>query len=891
MKADEALLPAPMSSTNHKSEVSHSGQARDSGQSASQQAFDAITMGAFSAPSSAERVLRLQQWLAQSPPPEQVQLIYRELSHKDKGAARLLRERLDEIRHSKSQADKAQEWAQKAQALLDQPRMNLADALAWQRDAAKAGAPLSKEPLLDLKAQLAERVRATEELQHKVQVQREAAVLLAQRIEVLSTKSWAQAESSLTGLQVDVQGWQQDATSLAGDSWWGGMDHRFSAMLDDARAQLLQVWDAFLAAVAQAQAASQDVNEALPQVPVWAEELRAARMAAQAPAVQQAVDPEEKARAQTAVSDALTKLESEVSLGHGKASAGAANALRAALQANGHLIDARLDKRAQRVLAAERELESWQRWRADQLREELISQAMELTRTASGQTMGGRKLQEKLRTLREQWKGTDQGGVPNHGLWKKFDSACNQAHKLVEAWLSQRKEEAAAAAAQRQSLIDELRQWAALNRSALDEDWRGFSRVLQEFSERWRAGGHLDKKQFAQWHEQWKQALDEAAAPLKSLQQASVARRQGLIDEARALGEQANFQIQAVKALQQRWQAEAHVVPLDRRLEQKLWDAFRKPIDQAFERRQTERAKVDEAAGAHDKTVLAASKALQQANASGDAQQIKRAMDALQDALRGATGNDLSAKTGEQLSEARADLPQEPVPTEGHDQPQAPESAAPERSDGRTGKRLLVAMRGDDRPGNRVSASPAGHSDKARELRGRRDRANESRERGASRPVRAQAPRLGDAAFRAQRDALEHAQSALRRLAAHAHGEALAHLLDAWQRRDAGAMPSVQELGSGVNASARASWVRAIDGEAHSGDAQAMLRLEMAAEVPSPADFLSERRMLQLQLLTRRNEPLPAQTWLQDVGRVLAQQSDPVSARRLQNVLKVLLKP
>ena len=49
-------------------------------------------------------------------------------------------------------------------------------------------------------------------------------------------------------------------------------------------------------------------------------------------------------------------------------------------------------------------------------------------------------------------------------------------------------------------------------------------------------------------------------------------------------------------------------------------------------------------------------------------------------------------------------------------------------------------------------------------------------------------------------------------------------------------------------------------------------------------------RMLQLQLLTRRNDPAPAQTWGQDVARVLASGSDAANARRLQNVLKTLLR-
>ncbi|MFM7008759.1 MAG: hypothetical protein ACKO0Z_05420, partial [Betaproteobacteria bacterium] len=69
-----------------------------------------------------------------------------------------------------------------------------------------------------------------------------------------------------------------------------------------------------------------------------------------------------------------------------------------------------------------------------------------------------------------------------------------------------------------------------------------------------------------------------------------------------------------------------------------------------------------------------------------------------------------------------------------------------------------------------------------------------------------------------------------------------------------------------------------------------LLRLEMAAEAPTPAEFLGERRALQLQLLTRRNDPAPAQTWAQDVAQVLREPHHAAQARRLQAVLKVLLK-
>ena len=69
-----------------------------------------------------------------------------------------------------------------------------------------------------------------------------------------------------------------------------------------------------------------------------------------------------------------------------------------------------------------------------------------------------------------------------------------------------------------------------------------------------------------------------------------------------------------------------------------------------------------------------------------------------------------------------------------------------------------------------------------------------------------------------------------------------------------------------------------------------LLRLEIAADVPTPADQLSARRMYQLQLLTKRNEAAPTQTWGQDAAQVLASGFDATAARRLQNALKALLK-
>ena len=356
-------------------------------------------------------------------------------------------------------------------------------------------------------------------------------------------------------------------------------------------------------------------------------------------------------------------------------------------------------------------------------------------------------------------------------------------------------------------------------------------------------------------------------------------------------------------------------MPLERKQEQKLWEAFRQPIDEAFSRKSSEREKASTALNAHDQRVLEASQAVDAASASGDAQQIRSAMAALEAALRGQAeaaaapatpaaapavanaaptadtpalaADETLAVSGNMVDAAEAASVEAPAP--------APAAATPPKK--------IVAVRGDDRPGLK-KAEPAGR-DERRGPGGRDNRSGDSRgapawgnrdERGPRGGDRfdtreARGPRLGDAAFRAQRQAIEHAEAALRKLAAQAHGEVLTQLMSAWQQRDAAHLPNAQTLGGRVNTATRSAWANSLGQPAVGAvPGEALLRLEMAAEVPTPAEQLSERRMLQLQLLTRRNAASPAETWGEDVARVLGAGFDEAAARRLQNVLKALLK-
>lgn len=887
--------------------------------------LDALTGGAFSAATSGERAARLREWLASEPAAEKMQEVYKELSVKDKGAARPLREKLDELKRIRNQELIAEEWASKAQTLLAAERLNIADAMAWQRDAAKAGAPLSREPLAGLRNQLNERIKSIEDVQTRSQIHREAAVLLAQRIEILSTKSWRDAQLVQEGLASDVAQWQQQADVLATDPQWGNIDAKFPLQLDASRQQLVAVWEAFASALSLTAAAAADASAALPPVPVWADEIRTERgetlpqavVAGDKPArrgkPERLADPGARVVADRAVQDAADKVQQAVADGQGKNTPKAASDLRHALKEFGAHISKTVETQAHAALAAAGELEDWQRWRADQLREELVQRAEGLLERApaTGEQdapvaqprLGGRKMQDTLRKLREDWKQVDQGGPANHALWKRFDEACNEAHKVVEAWLEKTKAETEALKSQRVALIDEVKAWAAQH--VQSQDWKAMNRQLHAFSERWRQAGHLNEKLYEQLQAQWKEAIALAHGPLEAAQKASVEARKALIAEATELGQSVQLRVDAVKALQQRWQAEAQRVPLDRRQEQRLWDAFRKPIDEAFERKSAEREKAASTLSEVDRRVIEAAKAVEAANASGDAQRIREALAELDAATRGqqaaARAPAASAPAAAAPTANQAGASDNAATSEEGDA--ASSAGTSDAKPAVVARKPVVAVRGDDRPATRkaepVQTARHGKPGFGRdERRGPRDGERDFRSGRRDERVHAaddralRGPRLSTAAFHASRDAVEHAQQALRKLAAQAHGEVVTQVLTAWAARDGEQLPSAQQLGSRVSSATRSQWQQAVAASAAQSDAagEALLRLEMAAEVPTPASELDARRALQLKLLTRRNDPAPAQTWTQDIAQVLTAAHDEGAARRLQSVLKALLR-
>ena len=978
--------------------------------------LDALTGGAFHAPTSGERAARLREWLLTQPGEAELRTVANEMSLRDKGAARVVREKLEELRRLREQDSLVQTWAAKAEALLATQRLVLGDALAWQRDAAKAGAPLSREPLAGLKTALAERVKAIEDLQHRTQVQREAAVLLAQRIEILSTKPWPDAQAQREAIQSDVLAWHAQADGLTADPQWASVDPKFPPLVATSAQQLDAVWQAFDAALTSATRAAEDASLPLPGVPAWAEDIRARREGRAAPKAPEAkpaaVTPTvtgglDATRVRKYTADpAVINAEREALVREAEAlfkpapSGQAADAAVVAAPSEGS--PERVQEVApegseegaepnppQRVQESQSEspiasahdpAPTAPATSAEALSESESSPAPATTHEAEpapaspaaaaastnkaetppaeGEpAMPPRKMQEALRDLRERWRKVDRQAAPNPALWKRFDAACNRAHHWVDAWLKQLRAQSMANKSQRLALIEEVRAFA--QGPGQGPDWRAVTRQLHAFSQRWRESGHLSEKLYAELQPLWKEVIHAAHEPLEAAQKASIERRRALIAEAQALAEAPQLRIPEVKALQQRWQEEAHTIALDRRFEQKLWESFRQPIDQAFAQKPIQRgegadkrpprgaaARAGRPLSPYEQRVFDAIKALESANAGGDASAIKKAQSHLEWVLQGgepteaapnpAAGTAPAAAAqasapeaqegalppGEPPANAGADTPSEPPsdtppvhadataneaaavndsdtsPTDSSPAPDAAptEPVAPAPAAAKAAPRPVVAVRGDDRPGAKRPVETRPNARPGKGGKDSRDNRPVPRGRDAHRPPREGAepprPRLSDEVFRALRQVQDQAQDSLRRLAAQAHGEVLTHLMQAWQTRDSAELPSAQALGKRLTPAQRAQWVDSLSASPSNAEAaaEALLRLEVAADLPTPAAHLSARRALQLQLLTRRGQPGPEESWASDTAKVLASAFTPAEAKRLQACLKVLLR-
>jgi hypothetical protein len=150
-------------------------------------------------------------------------------------------------------------------------------------------------------------------------------------------------------------------------------------------------------------------------------------------------------------------------------------------------------------------------------------------------------------------------------------------------------------------------------------------------------------------------------------------------------------------------------------------------------------------------------------------------------------------------------------------------------------------------------------------------------------------PRANPQLMQAQRKAHDAAHKKLHEIAQGKRGAAFDSLMKAWAARDAAQMPELSLLGLKLAKPQWQAWQQKLGAAASVKEADrdaALLKLEVAYEVDSPAEAQTARRMLQLSLLASRGRDALVSGWHEQVATVLGAPAEEAASARLMACLR-----
>ena len=246
-------------------------------------------------------------------------------------------------------------------------------------------------------------------------------------------------------------------------------------------------------------------------------------------------------------------------------------------------------QRLSRVVQQLVELERWQEFGQQNARVQLCERAEALAQKPQAPVALAREVQQ----LRTEWKKLDEqhAGVPQ-SLWERFDGACERAYAPAARHFAeqaaqhkqarkQREDFIAAAAAHAPTLLEEPRDWRAIERWLRDTEaaWRDTSLGSVEPGAWKRLDARL-KAALAPLHD----ALSAARRDARQGREALIAEAEALV--AKAMERDAPSR---VKEMQARWQAHSKSIVLAQRDERTLWERFRTACNAVFDARRGSR--------------------------------------------------------------------------------------------------------------------------------------------------------------------------------------------------------------------------------------------------------------------------------------------------------------
>jgi hypothetical protein len=263
------------------------------------------------------------------------------------------------------------------------------------------------------------------------------------------------------------------------------------------------------------------------------------------------------------------------------------------------------------VRAELKRLSDWARWGGNVSREELIKGVEAL----AVQSLPMAELAKKVGSMRERWKALDSlsGSAPK-SLWERFDAACTAAYAPAAAHFRHLADERHANAARGQALVDEANAEVARLQDG-GADWKHLAGAVQRLRLAWSHLGAVDRKEKKRLDGLFSAALNVLQAPLEAQRKGEMGERERIIEEAAAIDPHDRHALDAMRALQARWQEHARALPLERKAEQALWQRFRAVCDEVFQRRKESMHEADIERRAHEAAKEAISARLEAAAA------------------------------------------------------------------------------------------------------------------------------------------------------------------------------------------------------------------------------------------------------------------------------------
>ncbi|MET0268616.1 MAG: DUF349 domain-containing protein [Duganella sp.] len=550
----------------------------------------------------------------------------------DRRVAKLMQGRLDAIRYQQAELQKAQACLALAERLLQDEKLTPNQVADLDRQwAITVAVPAVATPYDAARAALAARLEAQIALQRTV-----VDALAAVRQLPGAGLSEADASAALDGHAAALTAYQQAPEHAALPRH---LLADFGLAIEQARN-----------ALAAAPVAPAAATAAAPELPVGEGESDAstvAKLPAQAPAPDQKkkeARPAKPAPSKEAEKQFLETVEAmEAALEQGLLHA-AADHDKWLKEHKIRLSQAQADH-LNHLRAELKRLGDWARWGGNVSREELVKAVEELP--AQGLAMS--ELAKKVGSMRERWKALDAvSGHAPRGLWERFDAACTSAYAPAAAHFKQLADERHANAAKAQALIDETR--AMAQAAAGGADLKNVAAAGQRLRQVWGRLGAIDRKEKRKLDQAFEKALGQMQAPLAAQRQLEVARREQLIAEAGQLQPAERNTLDKLRSLQQRWQEQAKALPLERKVEQALWQRFRAVCDAIFSERKESAQAADHERKAHLHAREAVCQALETATFSGD---DKAQLAAIAQALRDAQTAWNASGTVPRAAEAR----------------------------------------------------------------------------------------------------------------------------------------------------------------------------------------------------------------------------------------------